>query len=99
MALTTCSECGKEISTEAVSCIHCGKPLKENIQTIQLTSKRWKKVKLIAWIGLIVSFFVFTNGVNNGGFSNTYTGVGLSFGLISFIVLIVGRLGSWWTNK
>lgn len=28
MALTKCRECGKEISTEAASCPHCGAPMK-----------------------------------------------------------------------
>ncbi len=99
MAITTCPECSKEISTEAISCIHCGKPLKENIQTIEQTSKRWKKVKLIAWLGLIAGFFIFSNNVNDGGFQNIYTGLGLGVTFFSFIILLIGRFGSWWTNK
>ena len=99
MALTTCPECNKEISTEAVSCIHCGKPLNKKIQTIELTSKRWKKVKLIAWIGLVIGFFIFTSNLSNGGFNNPYTGFGFTVGFLSFIVLLIGRFGAWWTNK
>ena len=99
MSLIKCPECNKEISTEAVSCIHCGKPLKENIQTIQKTSKRWKKVKLIAWIGLIIGFFVFITNVQNGGFQNVYTGIGFCLGFFSFITLLIGKFGAWWTNK
>jgi|GEM_PF-3204961 len=28
MAMTTCSECGGDISTKAGRCVHCGTPLK-----------------------------------------------------------------------
>ena len=33
MALIHCPECGKEISDKAITCIHCGYPLKEVGQT------------------------------------------------------------------
>lgn len=99
MSIITCSECNKEISSEATTCIHCGKPIRESIQTIQLTSKRWKKFKLIAWIGLIIGFFMFTSGIQNGGWQNIYTGIGFCIGFFSFISLLIGKFGAWWDNK
>lgn len=33
MALINCPNCGKEISDKATTCIHCGKILKEDMQT------------------------------------------------------------------
>lgn len=43
MALVICPECGKEVSDKAVSCIHCGCPLNEEIshdttQKVEITS-------------------------------------------------------------
>ena len=99
MALTKCVECGTEISTEAVSCLHGGRPIKEDIQTIQLTSKRWKIIKLIAWIGLIIGFFMFTSNMEHGGWQNMYSGMGFCLGFFSFILLLVGKFGNWWSNK
>ncbi len=99
MALKKCLECEGEISTDAVSCMHCGKPLKESIQTVQLTSKRWKRIKLFAWIGLIVGFFMFVSNIQKGGWQNIYTGMGFCIGFFSFIALMVGRFGTWWNNK
>ena len=35
MALIECPECKREISSEAISCPHCGYPLRRNIETNQ----------------------------------------------------------------
>lgn len=99
MALIKCSDCGKEISSDAASCIYCGKPLKEIPQTIEQTSKKWKRLKLISWFGLVTGFIVFGGGLQNGGFDNTQTGLGLFIGLISFVSLMIGKFGAWWNNK
>lgn len=37
MALIKCPECGKSVSSEAVSCIHCGYPLEKNRETLEST--------------------------------------------------------------
>ena len=99
MALIKCSDCGKEISTDANTCIHCGKPIKEYVQTIQQTSKRWKIVKLIAGIGIIIGFIIFMANVPNGGLQNTYADLGANLAIYSFILFLIGKFGGWWTNK
>ncbi len=40
MALIKCPECGEEISEHAYTCIHCGYPLKEMIETGEIEIKR-----------------------------------------------------------
>lgn len=99
MSLIKCIECGKEISSESVNCIHCGKPMKEEIQTIEQTSKRWKRIKLVSWLGLIIGFIIMGRGVQNGGFDNPQTGLGITILFISFVALMVGKFGVWWTNR
>ena len=54
MALIKCSECGKEISDKATTCIHCGNPiLQEKVKT--MNKKKWEdlnyedKNKIIAY--------------------------------------------------
>ena len=43
MALIKCSECGKEISDKAKTCIHCGNPIyKEKVKTMD--KKEWKEL-------------------------------------------------------
>src|SRR5216683_1649058 len=99
MALIKCSECNKEISDQAPACPNCGKPTRPRTVAavlIELTSKKWKRIKLIAWISIIVSFFIFMNGLGNGGFNNPITGVGLTCGFASVIMLFVGKFGAWW---
>ena len=40
MALTTCPECKKQISDSAISCVHCGKPLRKTRMEILADIKR-----------------------------------------------------------
>jgi predicted amidophosphoribosyltransferase len=40
MALTTCPECKKQISDSAISCVHCGKPLRKTRMDILADIKR-----------------------------------------------------------
>ena len=39
MALIKCSECGKEISDKATSCIHCGNPIKRQKKELRILDK------------------------------------------------------------
>src|SRR5688572_17085568 len=47
MALVTCTECSKEISDKAASCIHCGAPRSQAV-TIEQTGKSLKAQQIIA---------------------------------------------------
>ncbi len=53
MALIKCSECGKEISDKATSCIHCGKKLNVKKDSIEKPRKKSKK-KSILIIGSVL---------------------------------------------
>lgn len=45
MALIKCSECGKEISDKAETCIHCGCPLSATIETPELEEIELPKIE------------------------------------------------------
>ena len=51
MAMTTCGECGKEISTTAKACPHCGASMSN-------TTGKILKVAIFVLLGLIVLVFV-----------------------------------------
>ena len=60
MALIKCPECGKEISSQARSCPHCGNPM------FQVTKKESSPLKIIltifgilAGLGLVVALIIF----------------------------------------
>jgi len=103
MALILCSECKKEVSDKAFSCPHCGAPISpgtltsdENVTTIQLTKKKWKKHKLIAFIILIVGFIMVMKALEGDGAGYGSLGGVLIF--IAFIWAIVAKLGAWWST-
>ena len=54
MACITCPECGKEVSSEAKTCIHCGYPLKKKNPIIPA-----KVVTIICVIALVLVYFTF----------------------------------------
>jgi hypothetical protein len=57
MALISCPECKKEVSSLASACIHCGAPLAKaavavapaKVVTTQQTSKSYCSFNLLAW--------------------------------------------------
>ena len=100
MALIKCTECQKDISDKASACPNCGNPMlkssEDNVVTVQLTQKKWKKQKLIAIIILIIGWFMLMKGMFGGG--GGYLGLGIFLMLIGFISGITARLGAWWSN-
>jgi uncharacterized membrane protein YvbJ len=98
MALIKCSECGNQVSDKARACIHCGAPIsesnnkKENVTTVQLTSKEIKKQGciyplLLFFLGLIVY-------AAQGGGQNT--GIPMIIFSLAFILFMIGVVRSWW---
>lgn len=112
MALIKCSECGKDVSDKASSCQNCGNPINTtNNSVVQvvtdpnnpikiepvLTSKKWKKVKIVAWC-IIVSSFILGPILGDSDGNATF-GVIVGIIFIGLIVLIVGSVGAWYTDK
>lgn len=71
MALVTCPDCRKQVSEQAPSCIHCGRPLKADLVSgpsagsAEAAKKGQQRSKLrtdigqaIALVGLVIAIFV-----------------------------------------
>jgi len=118
MALIKCPECQSEISDQALTCPRCGFPLKKGassesdankivekkIQTIQLTGKKWKMMKLIFVPMFILGSFLYVPNLFvsllSEGESST-EGLTL-YGILFFIGLIgtiIASFGSWWDHR
>ncbi|MCL4403895.1 zinc-ribbon domain-containing protein [Patescibacteria group bacterium] len=105
MALIKCSECSKEISDKAITCPFCGNPINNVPAQVknnptqplkiepELTSKRWKIVKIVAWIVMIVGIIVMMPG------GNASLGLGFIIAAIGLIALIVAYIGAWYADK
>lgn len=97
MALIKCSECGKEISSEATACPSCGNPIKIQVSKtveptkpmeVELTSKKWKKRIAFAIILLLVGWVVCFKSI----------GWGIFLMFIAFVIGVSARIGAWWSN-
>lgn len=79
MALVTCNECGKKISSKATSCSDCGNPISKEKPQKRAGAKYEALGFLLIAASVIVGF---------SGNMNTAT----TLGTIGFIVFIIGRL-------
>jgi len=98
MSMTKCSECGREISDRATVCPNCGNPTKAqtnltegNVVTIQKTFKKWKAVKLVSVLAIVIGILSFAGG-------DIMKGIGVLSIFLGIIGLIISRLGAWWTT-
>ena len=62
--------------------------MKKQIQTIELTSKKWKGIQLTGIILILVGVIVFM--ATEGG------GIGSLFLLVGFGMYVYSRIGAWW---
>ena len=63
MALIKCSECGKEISSKATNCIHCGCPINDTVIESVPTKKNSKSLILsFILLGLATCFIIESEG-------------------------------------
>ena len=101
MTLMKCPACGHDVSEQATSCPNCGQPLhvsqapiitkptEDSVQTIQLTKKKWKKLRLWGLAFLVIGIiFMF----------NHLWPIGVLLWIIAFIVGITANVGAWWST-
>jgi hypothetical protein len=94
MSLINCPECGKDVSSLAAACIHCGAPLQRamnpvGVVTTQQTSKTYKAIQLAGALCLIVGVVSCSSGAPEKS--------GILF-LVGICLYVGGRLGAWWNH-
>lgn len=100
MSIIKCSECGHDVSENATACPNCGNPLVTTRMfgdnkplTIQKTLKKWKFMKLISWVFLVLGVIsVLSNDEGIG------LGIGITGIFLGIVGLITATLGAWWSN-
>lgn len=59
MALIKCTECGKEVSENAMSCPNCGNPIKQRVLQIKAAESRKSIIKKLIWgVGIAIIVFI-----------------------------------------
>ncbi|MGO9370696.1 MAG: hypothetical protein ACLQBD_01190 [Syntrophobacteraceae bacterium] len=91
MALIECQECGKDVSELAAACPHCGAPVRQGVQTVEKTGKKWKGMKIIAWSLMLLSLPCFLNPQHEGN-----TALGLILLLLGATLWLYAALQTWW---
>ncbi|HEY7413942.1 MAG TPA: zinc ribbon domain-containing protein [Ktedonobacteraceae bacterium] len=71
MALIQCPECGKEISDQAASCPHCGRPLRTEVWRHWINHIFDKRVLLVASILFVLYLLVFEDHDRRTAAENT----------------------------
>lgn len=105
MALVACPECGHQVSSAANSCPHCGHPLAgAGTANVELTGKRWTKLKLSGCLLLLVGFVIpSTFAFLATAEGSEPPGLLLAFGGFALLagadLLGWGFLGAWWHHR
>jgi hypothetical protein len=98
MALMSCGECGREVSSLAASCPSCGNPIAGAAETgtvilaVERTAKRFKAIQLA---GLILMAAGGVAVANSTMLSLLYMMGAVAFAL-GIVMLIFGFVRAWW---
>lgn len=66
-------------------------------QTIELTSKRYKKQYLYSFLGFFVGMILISKG--SLGNSNATLMVGVIMAMVAVVVIIITKIEVWWHHK
>lgn len=100
MTLIKCSACGRNVSDKATMCPNCARPLaptpyaQRGVQVIELTAKRWKAVRMLGWILVLVAGLVLFTQWAAG--DSRGVAAGWWIGLAGVTCLGISRAGAWW---
>ncbi|MFZ2634213.1 MAG: hypothetical protein WA081_17505 [Desulfosalsimonadaceae bacterium] len=97
MALKTCEDCKKEISTLAVNCPNCGRP-NENagIVTIEQTKKKWKHWDIFGLVLIVFSLVDILLLIKFGFASKSTLSAALAVLVVGFMIWIASGIGRWY---
>jgi len=88
-----CPFCAEEILIEAVKCKHCGERLVVDQvatpTTIELTSKKWKTLKLFSIPLLLIGLLTCTGGE---------FGIGAVISCLGLVLGTIASIGAFWEN-
>jgi uncharacterized OB-fold protein len=105
MALTTCPDCGKSVSTSAVACPGCGAPVAiaaearaagTPLTTTQLTSKKFKAQKLISVSMFLIGIIWLFGAISEEPVEDSAVMIPAWMVLIGLVWYIIVRFRSWW---
>ena len=102
MSLITCPDCSHQVSDLAPVCPGCGRPMAGARipgaeKSIELTSKRFKGVTLVAWALFVLGIVMMIGG--GEGQKGPLAPFGPLFFTAGILVYIVNKLRVWWHHR
>lgn len=110
MALIKCPECGTEVSDKAEKCPKCAYPIntqiKDKVQTIELTSKKYKGQLVLSVLLLSLGLFISLAAAGlaaTGGGGTTLQAllafIGIPLMVVGLIWYIITKIRIWWHHE
>lgn len=100
MAITKCPECGTEVSDKAEKCPKCAYPIsgQQGVQTIALTSKKFKKQILLSTLIIIIGAIVAMISLGTSDSGSVFF-VGFLTFFIGLVWFLAVKTKIWWHHK
>jgi protein-S-isoprenylcysteine O-methyltransferase Ste14 len=96
MAIISCPECNKQISSSAINCPHCAYPIRKTKPTIiEQTAKKWKGAQLVGVLLLLLGFMQSIVLMDPSRPSQT----GPLLILIGLTLYLAAKAGAWWHHR
>lgn len=104
MALIKCPDCERQVSDQAPACPSCGRPMASSMvigteKPIELTSKRFKKISLVAAGLVLCGVVMVVEGRSPTGERNPMAGFGGLLVIAGVVTYVVNRVRIWWHHK
>lgn len=75
---------------------------KEYVQTVQLTSKKWKKTHvksvIVTWVGIILCLIAWESSAMGNPTQPGVGWIGMFLIVWGIVMRAIGQLGAWWDN-
>ena len=68
----------------------------DNVQTVELTGKRWKGIQLAGAVVLVIG--AITCGIGGAGGSTGAVDAATWMFMLGIALFLIGRIGGWWKH-
>lgn len=99
MALVTCPDCSREISSAAASCPQCGRPMQGQRPVHIEQSLKEFRIAQVAGLALLLGVAPICCAIGALAVGSIGFAIGAFVGFVGLVVFLSATAGAWWNRK